>query len=119
MAWPRKNTRTVVISSEVYQWHWDPRQSLYRWVVIRKKSADGQLLFLDPYFLSTTPGMVCQAIAFALAAGWKPCQKDKPIRLGSRLLDPDTFTFGFNFLPDDAVLGQMPWTLGAGGNQHL
>ena len=115
MAWPKKNTRSVVVNGEAYQWHWDPRQSLYRWVVIRKKAAEGQLLFLDPYFLSTTPGMVCQAISFALVSGWEPYQKLKPIKLGAKLLG--TNTWEFHYLPDETVPGQMPWTLGAASAQ--
>lgn len=114
MAWPKKNTRTVVVSAEVYQWHGDPSKVLYSWIVIGKKSADGQLLFLDPYWLSTTPGQVCQAISFALTSGWEPHRRKRPMRLGSKLLDSMTWTWEFFLLPDETVPGRMPWTLGAG-----
>ena len=114
MAWPKKNTRRVVIDGEVYQWHWDPNKALYSWIVIGKQSADGQLLFLDPYWLSTTPGQICQAISFALASGWEPHQKKKPLRLGSHLLDTETWMWEFFVLPDATVSGKMPWTLGSG-----
>ena len=112
MAWPKKNTRKVVVDGDVYQWHWHPDKVLYSWIVIGKQSADGQLLFLDPYWLSATPGQICQAISFALASGWEPQYKSKPFRIGSKLIDANTWEFFV--LPNEAAPGKMPWTLGVG-----
>ena len=114
MAWPKKNTRTVIVGGEAYQWQFDERYCLSRWTVIGKKGASGQLLFLDPYWLSDSPGQVCKAISFALAAGWEPHRKQKPLKIGSKLVDSTTGTWEFFLLPDEVQPGQMPWTLGAG-----
>lgn len=118
MAWPKKNTRTAVIGGEAYQWQFDERYSLSRWTVIGKKGASGQLLFLDPYWLSTSPGQICQAISFALNSGWEPHRTKQPLKLGAKLLNSTTWTWGFSLLPDNTVPGQMPWTLGAGSTQQ-
>ncbi len=112
MTWPKKNTRKVVVDGEIYQWQWDQSKALYRWIVIGKRSADGQLLFVDPYWLSATPGQICQAISFALASGWEPHCRRKPFRIESKLVDAKFWEFFV--LPDEAAPGKMLWTLGAG-----
>ena len=110
MAWPRKNTRAVVVDGEPYNWHLDRPEVLSRWVVIGHQEVDGQLLFLDPYDLSTRAGIVCGAIRFALSVGWQPRLHAKPMRVAY----DGTF---FSALPEDAVPGTMPHTLGAGRGQ--
>lgn len=106
MAWPKKHTRTLVVHGETYQWQSDTK-NFRQWTVIGKKSGEGQLIFLDPYFLSTTPGQIRKVIIFALSSGWKPDHKHKPLRLGAELIRTDTWDWSFNQLPDDAVPGWL------------
>lgn len=111
MAWPKKNTRAVTVDEESYQWHLDRDDVLSRWIVIGHQAGNGQLLFLDPYDLSTRASVVCGAIQFALSAGWHPRQRAKPMRAAYN-------GTVFSALPEDAMPGTMPYTLGAGQSRQ-
>ena len=105
MALPRKNTHTIVVRGEIYLWHRSRRFETHnRWTAIRKKDTEGQLLLLDPYHhdLSFGAGAVHKAIEFALAHGWTPERKGKPVKV--RYKGDDCQGEQFTVLPPGASI---------------
>ena len=51
MAFPKKNTRPIVVGGDMYQWHLNDPEFRYPCIVIQRQGAQGRLLFLDSGFL--------------------------------------------------------------------
>jgi hypothetical protein len=99
MAFPEKNTRTIIVDGVKYLWHlnhnFDLRNS---WIVVKREESNGQMLWIDPYChdLLLTPNSVAQAIRFALNNDWNPDHKAHPLRL---TYDQDAF----EVVPEDSL----------------
>ena len=82
MALPKKGTRIIDVEGVLYLYHsrfsYDTGN---RWTVVQKKDTAGQILCLDPFSIPFGPAGVRKAIEFALAHGWAPEAKGKPLKL--------------------------------------
>jgi hypothetical protein len=103
MAFPKKQTHTIVVAGETYLWHRSKRfEAQNRWTVVQKRGTAGQLLMFDPYHydLSLGAGAVRHAIEFALAHGWTPDRPAHPMKL--RYNGAEFPGEAFTVLPPDA-----------------
>jgi len=73
MAWPKKETRKIVIDGDDFLWHYD---ACCPWcsddVYTAGQSGQPYVLFIDPYPYAATigPGYVAKAIMWAILQGW-------------------------------------------------
>src|SRR5438067_1261411 len=84
MTLPKKNSHKISVGGVTYLWYRSTRFETHdRWIAIRKKGTDGQLVLLDHYHndLSFGAGPVAKAIEFAISHGWAPEAKGAPIKL--------------------------------------
>ena len=88
MAFHRRNNRRIVVGGETYLWC---LKSRYVWsrcghIAVRHSNTQGggQLLLLDfsAFAFEIRPKTIREAIEFALANGWSPTSKAKPLYIG-------------------------------------
>ena len=86
MAFPKKYTRKITIDNQIYLWHLNGNSLEFgeHHITIRHQQIAGQILYIDPYAwdLEIRPGMIREAILFALENGWLPLEKKAPMYLG-------------------------------------
>jgi hypothetical protein len=87
MALPKNYNRHIVVDGETYIWYlkrneaWKNAKHI---AVHHEGEGSGQFLLLDfsAHDFEIRPGMIAEAIAFALTSGWTPKQKAKPLYIG-------------------------------------
>jgi len=87
MTFPRKWNRRIVVGEETYLWYLKRNETWMdsKHIAIRHlQSPQGQLMLLDFYAFDfeLRPRSVREAIEFALANGWMPKGKAKPLYIG-------------------------------------
>ncbi len=85
MALPKKDHRKIVVNNETYYWYvkgneiWNEKL-----ISVHHSSGSGQPIYIDPYTeaFEVRPGMVREAIIYALKHGWSPKVKGEPLYFG-------------------------------------
>jgi hypothetical protein len=83
MAFPKKNTRSIIVDSITYLWHRNHDFEIHTsWIVVQQKDIRGQLLLVDAYHSpGFGPAAVADAIRYALLQGWHSAMRGKPFRV--------------------------------------